>query len=423
MTTRPRATLEAARRVRHSLARRVAHTSLDQEFYVGQDVFDLEMELIFGRHWLFAAMSCEIPRTGDWVRVDIGRDSVILIRDAAGAIRGHHNTCRHRGSRICLEERGHAAKLVCPYHQWTYETDGRLWRTRLSDDEFDKAAHGLIPVAIGEVGGFVFVSLTSDPPDFARFRADVEPYLRPHQLEHARVAHSQTLIEKANWKLVIENNRECYHCIGSHPELTRIISEIDDPADPRISPGYKALIERKSAEWGAAGLPCEHTEERFRYRAVRLPFLEGMQSMTSDGRPASRRLLGNLTDPDLGSVRLLSLPNTWNHILADHAVTFRVLPLGPEETQVTTKWLVHEEAVEGVDYAIPHLTEIWAATNLQDKALAENNQLGIRGRAYRPGPYSSRIEGGTRDFMTWYQDEMEAGLARLLDDPTRCAAE
>src|ERR1700724_2461132 len=105
-----------------------------------------------------------------------------------------------------------------------------------------------------------------------------------------------------------------------------------------------ALVERKTAEWGKLGLPFDHVQAD-RYRVVRMPFAgEGKVSMTLDGRPASARLLGDLTDESLGSVQLLSLPNSWNHILADHAVTFRVLPLGPEETLVTTKWLVHKDA-------------------------------------------------------------------------------
>jgi Rieske 2Fe-2S family protein len=135
--------------------------------------------------------------------------------------------------------------------------------------------------------------------------------------------------------------------------------------------------------------------------------------MTVDGRPASARLLGDLTDESLGSVQLLSLPNSWNHILADHAVTFRVLPLGPEETLVTTKWLVHKDAREGLDYDVDRLTAVWAATNEQDRRLAENNHLGIRGSAYRPGPYSELIEAGTRIFVKWYVDDMLSALAPL----------
>ncbi|MFP3600088.1 aromatic ring-hydroxylating oxygenase subunit alpha, partial [Chryseobacterium sp. SIMBA_029] len=80
----------------------------------------LEMKLFFSKHWLFAAMTCEISEPGDWVRVDIGRESVVIVRKKDGEVAAYHNTCRHRGSRICQEERGHAGRLVCPYHQWTY---------------------------------------------------------------------------------------------------------------------------------------------------------------------------------------------------------------------------------------------------------------------------------------------------------------
>jgi Rieske 2Fe-2S family protein len=400
------------------LSRHRADWSLEQPFYVDQEIFDLEMALLFKRHWLFAAMACEIPGAGDWLRVDIGRESVILVRRKDGAIGAFHNTCRHRGSRICLTERGQASRLVCPYHQWTYDLSGQLIGTRLMGDDFDSAAFRLSPVRVALAGGYIFISFADEPPDFEAFRRDIEPYILPHQLESTKVACTQTLLERTNWKLVIENNRECFHCAGSHPQLMQIISEFDNPADPRVKPEFKALVARKTAQWEELGLPFAHVQAD-RYRIVRMPFGgEGKVSMTLDGRPASARLLGDLTDESLGSVQLLSLPNSWNHILADHAVTFRVLPVGPEETLVTTKWLVHKDAQEGVDYDVDRLKAVWAATNEQDRTLAENNHLGIRGSAYRPGPYSELIEAGTRIFVRWYVEDMLSALAPLARTAT-----
>ncbi|MFZ4962854.1 aromatic ring-hydroxylating dioxygenase subunit alpha [Pseudomonas gingeri] len=395
------------------LSERRPDWGLEQPFYVDRDFFELEMQVFFRRQWLFAAMTCEIPRPGDWLRVEVGRDSVIVIRGKDGEVKAFHNTCRHRGSRICLEERGSTKRLVCPYHQWSYDLDGQLIGTRLMGDDFDRGDFQLAPVAVGVAGGYIFINFADEPSDFEPFRQDVEPYLLPHGLDDAKVACTQTLVEKANWKLVIENNRECYHCVGSHPELMHIITEFDDPNDPRMRPEYKALVERKAADWDRLGIAHAHTQGNDRYRAVRLPFTDGRVSMTADGKPGCSRLLGDLTDPDLGSVRLMSLPNTWNHIQADHAVTFRVLPIGPEETLVTTHWLVHKDAREGVDYQVDRLREIWAVTNDQDRLLAENNHLGIRGSAYRPGPYSELIEGGTRDFIRWYAEQFLAELAPL----------
>jgi Rieske 2Fe-2S family protein len=128
--------------------------------------------------------------------------------------------------------------------------------------------------------------------------------------------------------------------------------------------------------------------------------------MTMDGKPAVQQLLGNLQSKDLGSVRMLSLPNSWNHLQADHAIAFRVLPLGPQLTQVTTWWLVNKDAQEGVDYNCEDMMKVWAATNDQDRILAENNQAGINNKAYEPGPYSPTIEFGVQNFIDWYTGQM-----------------
>jgi Rieske 2Fe-2S family protein len=132
--------------------------------------------------------------------------------------------------------------------------------------------------------------------------------------------------------------------------------------------------------------------------------------MTMDGGRAVKSLMGHLQDADLGSVRLLSLPNSWNHLQADHTLAFRVLPLGPQETMVTTWWLVNKDAQEGVDYDLDRLIKVWSATNEQDRMLAENNQAGINNKAYEPGPYSPTIEFGVQNFIDWYSGEMMAGL-------------
>jgi glycine betaine catabolism A len=209
---------------------------------------------------------------------------------------------------------------------------------------------------------------------------------------------------------------------GLPPRLCETLAEYDAVDDPRADPGYGDLLERKRRDWDALGLPHLPTPRNLRYRAVRLPYVNGALAMTTDGTLASRRLLGRLTDPDLGSARVLSLPNSWNHLGSDHAVTFRVLPISATESVVTTKWLVHKDAVEGVDYDVRRLTEVWLATNDQDRHLVEITQLGVASSAYEPGPYSGVIEAGVRDFVDWYcgamLERLEAPAA-----PLRVAAE
>jgi Rieske 2Fe-2S family protein len=339
--------------------------------------------------------------------MEVGPTSLVIVRGADGVVRAFYNTCRHRGSKVCIGEEGKAAKLVCPYHQWTYELDGRLLFAREMGPDFKAADFSLKQAHCRTVGGYVYVCLADEAPDFAPFARMVEPYMLPHDLKNAKVACSVTLVERANWKLVIENNRECYHCTGNHPELLRTLSEYDSTDDPRMPPAFAARIHAKAAEWDAQGLP--HASQNSldkRFRVVRLPLAQG-ESMTMDGKPAVNKLLGNLQNADLGSVRMLNLPNSWNHLQSDHAIAFRVLPLGPQLTQVTTWWLVHKDAQEGVDYHIEEMKKVWDATNDQDRILAENNQAGINNKAYTPGPYSQTIEFGVQNFIDWYTGQMK----------------
>ena len=402
--------LDSRNQLSRLLASRQRNFSLPQPFYCDADFHQLDLELIWSRSWLFAGPECAIPVAGNWFTMEVGATSLAIVRGADGAVRAFYNTCRHRGSKVCVGEHGKAAKLVCPYHQWTYDLDGRLLFARDMGPDFDASRFPLKQTHCRTVGGYVYVCLADEAPDFDVFAGMVEPYMLPHGLQNAKVAHTSSLVEQANWKLVIENNRECYHCSGSHPELLRTLSEYDSTDDPRMPPAFAQHIRAKAAQWDAQGLPhvSQNSPDK-RFRVVRLPLAKG-ESMTMDGRPAVNGLLGKLRDTDLGSVRMLSLPNSWNHLQADHAMAFRVLPLGPQQTLVTTWWLVNKDAREGVDYDVENLTRVWSATNDQDRILAENNQAGINNKAYEPGPYSPTIEFGVQNFIDWYTTEMQAGL-------------
>jgi glycine betaine catabolism A len=380
--------------------------SLPQAFYLDADVFAAEMKAVFGTEWLFACNACEIRNAGDYVTFAIGRDSLIVLRDRDGEVRAFHNTCRHRGSRLCLVEKGHASRLVCPYHQWVYELDGRLRNARQMPKDFDTADYGLRAAKTEVICGLVYVSLAEDPPSLAPYREAITPYLAPHQPERAKVAFESTIIEEANWKLVIENNRECYHCAANHRELLVTFAEIPLPEDSHRA-AFQPLLDRAAAKWDGYGLPHRAVDGGNEFRCVRLPFNEGAVSFTIDGGPACGRLLGDLADPDLGSVRMFRAPNNWHHFLADHIIHARVLPLAPGRTAVRTTWLVHEDAVEGVDYDLGRLTEVWLATNEQDRRLAENNHLGIASRAYEPGPYAPS-EFMLTQFTDWYAEKLAA---------------
>ena len=392
--------LEPARKATADMLRSRDHSfSLPQPFYCDQRLFEIDMQEIFHKEWLIAGMTCEIPAKGNFLTLQIGKNPVL--------VHAFHNVCRHRGSRLCVSEKGKVAKLVCPYHQWTYELDGRLLfaGTEMGAD-FDMKEYGLKPIQVKTAGGYIFISLAENPPAIDDFLATLEHYMEPYDMENAKVAVQTTIREAANWKLVIENNRECYHCNGSHPELLKTLLEWDDVTDPRASQAFKDQVAACTSAWDAEKIPYAHASFGLRNRIVRMPLLDGTVSMTMDGKQGSKKLMGRIKNPDLGSMRILHLPHSWNHCMGDHLIVFTVWPISAQETLVTTKWLVHKDAVEGVDYDVARLREVWDATNDQDRRLAEENQRGINSDAYQPGPYSKTYEFGVINFLDWYSERM-----------------
>ncbi|MDQ0314388.1 aromatic ring-hydroxylating oxygenase subunit alpha [Amorphus orientalis] len=404
--------------MRQRLAARQQGFTLEQPFYTDPAYFDVDMKMVWYREWLFAGHDCEVPRPGAFFTLQVGDYPVIVVRDREGQIRAFHNSCRHRGSRVCSAARGTSARLVCPYHQWTYDLDGSLVFARQMGPDFDASAYGLKSVACESVGGYVFISLADTPADFGPTRDMIEPYLAPHNLADTKVAHETTIIEKGNWKLVWENNRECYHCAGNHPELCKTYPEA--PGVTGVSGG--ADDPEIAAHWAhceALGLPSAfRMADDGHSRITRMPLLRDAVSYTMSGRPAvSKPLTDAIAADHIGAMLLFHYPTNWNHILGDHAITFRVLPIGPQETAVTTKWLVNREAVEGVDYDLDELIHVWTETNDQDRQIVEENAFGIRSPAYEPGPYSSDHEGGVDQFVDWYCRIMALRLTEE-DSPT-----
>ena len=399
-------------------SRKPWHT-LPQPFYNDPALFQADLAHIWYRDWVFAVTSAELPKVGSYVTVRIGDYSVIVVRGSDRVIRAFHNSCRHRGSHVCTAERGTAPKLVCPYHQWTYDLDGKLLWARDMGPDFKPQDHGLGMVHCREVEGMVYLCLADDAPDIEPLAASAPGYMGPHDLSNLKVAHVAHSVEQANWKLVMENNRECYHCSSNHPSLC-----VTFPDDPNLfgsddASGSNAGMQH-IARCEAAGLPSKYLlGPDGQWRFVRIPFLGDAVSYTMDGKQAVNRRIGTMPFDNAGSCLLYHYPNSWNHFLSDQALTFRILPVGPQETHLVTTWLVHKDAVEGVDYDLDRLTKVWLATNDEDRRICEQNQRGVNTPGYRPGPYSQTHEGGVNQFVDWYCDT----LSRRLQGRQAIAAE
>ena len=403
----------------HLMSRRPGYT-LPRALYTDPEMFDVDMERIWYRDWLLVGAGSEIPKTGNHMTVEIGAYSVIVVRGADGVARAFHNSCRHRGSRICKTHKGSAPKLVCPYHQWTYDLDGKLLFARDMGESFDPSKYSLKSVHCIDLGGMIFICLAKVPPAINDLAASLTRYVAPSALADSKIAFTSTIVEKGNWKLVMENNRECYHCGGSHPSLCRTYS--DDPL-MTVMEGPNSASPEILDHWArcdAANLPSRFVNAPdMQWRMARVPLMDTQESFTMSGKAAVSRRMGTIPWNDAGSLMFYHFPSSWNHFLPDHAIVFRILPISPTETQVTTHWLVHKDAVEGQDYDVNRLTEVWEHTNEEDREVVENNQRGILSPAYEPGPYSPVQESGNIQFVDWYAST----LIRAITGPAVLAAE
>ncbi|HMQ95131.1 MAG TPA: aromatic ring-hydroxylating dioxygenase subunit alpha [Amaricoccus sp.] len=386
------------------LASRVPDHALPRPIYTDPAMLGVDLAEVWYRDWLFAIPACEIPKAGNFVTMQIGAYPIVIVRGADGAIRAFHNACRHRGSRVRTALRGPAPKLACPHHQWTYELDGRLLYARDMGAGFRPAEHGLKPVACEAAGGMVFVCLADEPASFDALRETAGRDLAPHRLDDARIAFESTIVEKGNWKLVMENNRECCHCAGAHPSPCRTFPDRSGYTSMDEQGNVEPVIAAHWAKCEAAGMPPRfHLHPSHQWRFVRVPLLGPGESFTMDGRAAvPTRRLSTAPFADAGSLPFFHYPNSWNHFLGDHATVFRMLPISATETEVTTKWLVRKDAVEGTDYDLKNLTRVRIATNGEDRAVVEENQRGVTAPAFVPGPCSRIQEDGVIQFVDWY---------------------
>lgn len=392
--------------------------TLPQSLYVGEEAFEFDTQVMLKSVWLYACTVAHVKQPGDFYLFELANNSIIVIRGRDGEVRAFYNSCRHRGARLCEGETGRAPRLMCPYHQWTYGLDGGLLAARNMPDGFDKREHGLVPVAIENIGGLIFLCMSDTPPPIDRVKQDIAGQIAMYDLEHCKVAARDDLIEDANWKLVMENNRECYHCDVNHPELVSCLGTSgfgkglpEDEVGAVDDPGYGAAVEAERAEWKRLGIYHDLIEfpDSWWHRVARLPLANGAVSQTMDGKVASTRLLGPFREPNNSSLSVWTQPNSWHHFCCDHIVTFSLTPVAADKTLLRTSWLVHEDAVEGVDYDVARLTAVWRATNVQDGYLAAINHIGIRTDGYRPGPYSSE-EKLVQRFKGFYAEQARAAL-------------
>src|SRR4051794_13596796 len=191
-----------------------AHT-MPREYYTSPDILVEERERIFARHWNCVGRTSQIARPGDYIVRAVAGESLIILRDRDGELRAFFNVCRHRGTRICREASGQFSETIqCPYHAWTYATDGRLIGAPHMNEVagFDKQDFPLHQAAVAEWEGFLFVNVAKNPQPFVEWFAPMLNRLSRYDLGELRVGHAVSYEVRANWKLVFQNYSECLHC-------------------------------------------------------------------------------------------------------------------------------------------------------------------------------------------------------------------
>ncbi len=197
--------------------------TLPGHLYHRPEIFEAERRAIFQRNWIQVAHAEELANTGDYLTVDIGGQDILVVRGKDARLRAFYNVCQHRGHDL-LRGSGNVARIVCPYHAWTYRLDGRLQGAPYADAAayFDKSAICLTPVRVEEFCRFVFVNLDPNARSVAETYPGLEDEVRRYTPNLDRLTHAYrcTFDLAANWKVVVENYLECYHCYKVHPALS-----------------------------------------------------------------------------------------------------------------------------------------------------------------------------------------------------------
>lgn len=388
-------------RIRELIAEQPKGCALLQDFYLDPEIFRRDLTRVHLGHWLCVGHESRIRKAGDYFVFDIENESLIIVRGKDEKVRALVNVCRHRGSHVCYEKQGHANKLACPYHGWTYDLDGSLFSARLAGDDLDKSQYGLASVQVRSIEGLIFVCFAAEPPSLDAAHEAVGAALRHHGWGTAKVAHRARYRVEANWKLATENYLECYHCAPAHPEFARFHAT-EQPFERNVDRRTGAAARAR-----AFGIDLPVHDRQFTNSGANEGFNvfldathPGALTGSEDGQ-AVAPLMGDFKDYTEGFTYIDVGPASFFLAYPDYGVLYLFTPHSCLETDMEIVWLVSGDAVEGKDYELDRLIWMWDVTTVADKLIIDHNQKGVSSRYYKPGPYTP-MEDYARSFATWY---------------------
>lgn len=339
--------------------------SLPSRYYIDPAYYRDELEWFFGRMWFHFGRAEEIPNRGDFVVRQVGDDSLIVVRGDRGETSAFYNVCRHRGTRLCAQQSGRFASTIqCPYHAWTYDLAGNLLAAphMEGDSEFRLDDFPLVRAGIAEWAGHIFLNQTESPPPLEEQLEGLDERFQSWNMDQLRVGKRITYDVAANWKLIIHNYSECLHCPGVHPALQKLSHYLSGENEP---PGRSFL-------------------------GGRMRFRDGIGTLSFDGQ-LRRDCLPGLDETQCQYVYYYAfLPNLLLSLHPDYVMTHTLWPRDVGRTEIVCEWLFHPDAMRRAGFNPDDAVEFWDLTNRQDWHVCEEMQIGLKSRAYRPGPYSYR---------------------------------
>ena len=334
---------------------------LPRDAYTSPRVFAFEQERFFAGSWICVGREGDLEGTGAQRAVRVGGAGVLLARGSDGRVRAFANTCRHRGHELLgVGEQTTRRTVLCPYHAWTYDLDGALRVAPGFRDhgDFRPADHGLVELPLESWHGFLFVNGSGDAPPFAKHVGALDDLAAPYRMERLVPLATHRYDLACNWKVVLENYHECYHCPLIHPELCQ------------VSPPASGDNFELDGAWVGGTMDLKD-------HAVTMS-LDGH----SDGVP-----IPGLDTERLRTVAYLGLfPNLLLSLHPDYVMTHLVEPLGPALSHVVCSWYFPPEATERPGFDPSYAVEFWDRTNRQDWAACESVQRGMASPHFQPGP-------------------------------------
>ena len=365
--------------------------TLPAHWFRDPEQYRREVQAIWRREWICVGRVEDWPQSGDFQRLGIGGAQIIVTRAEDGALHAFHNTCRHRGSLLCESDAGRfeQGRIVCPYHAWTYALSGELLRAprTTQEDGLRLQDFPLYRVALASWRGFVFVNLAEEPAiSFEAFLAGEADRLAAWPLEDLRRVHRARQRLACNWKIFWENYLECYHCPTVHPELVRLVpvyrTGFMEYADAGLQPDPArptAMLRPGAVTWSSDG-------------SATLPWFEGLG-------PA---------DAERGMTFATWPPTMFVVAHVDYVRSVRVLPLGPEETELTVDWYVHRDLLDHPALNVGQLTAFASQVVAEDARACELNQAGLRCGRHERGVLLE-VEDCVYDFEQWVREKLDYG--------------